>query len=766
MIQFAKITIAAITLLTIFPIASSAFAYDLEKVELAGGLEETMGHLWALELNLNNGDHDLAMTHANHPVSELYAAMKPALAAADPAADAAIADALNNLADRTAQGVPLLQALSVVGEVRSVVDYARSAAIGDVSEEANFKLIQMKGLLETSIAEYGVAVSGGQIVEMAEFQDGLAFVIRAQQILSTIDLSDIGPGTTASINDALDAVQDAYDERADPAEVELLTNDVIDIIDIILATGYDPEKIDLAGGLEETMGHLWALALNLNNGDHDLAMTHANHPVSELYAAMKPALAAADPAADAAIADALNNLADRTAQDVQLSDALQAIQDVRQVVDYARDTAVGPASEETDFKLIQMNGLLETSIAEYGVAVSGGQIVEMAEFQDGLAFVIRAQQILSTIDSADIGQGTAMSLDTALDNVQAAYDEQADPAEVERVTNGVIGTIDDILALGYDPEKIDLAGGLEETMGHLWALELNLNNGDYDLVMTHANHPVSELYAAMKPALAAADIAADTAIDNALNSLADKTDRSVPLPDALAAVEEVRGVVDYARDSTVGAISTEANFKIIQMKGLLETSIAEYGVAVSGGQIVEMAEFQDGLAFVVRAEQILDSIDTADLGSDKVLTMYDALGEVQDAYDERADPSEVESLTNVVINTIDGILGIVSEDVTLGSYIDNIRALLADTRSEYAAGNIDLALSHAVKAYLNNFEFVESPLVNAGERDLMLATENMMRHDLPGLIRAGEPASVINAQIDDILEQLDTIADIIVDIDQ
>ena len=98
--------------------------------------------------------------------------------------------------------------------------------------------------------------------------------------------------------------------------------------------------------------------------------------------------------------------------------------------------------------------------------------------------------------------------------------------------------------------------------------------------------------------------------------------------------------------------------------------------------------------------------------------------------------------------------------------MDNIRALLADTRIEYAAGNTDLALSHAVKAYLNNFEFLEKPLVDEGERDLMIATENMMRHDLPGLIRDGEPASVINAQIDDILEQLDTIADIVAAIDQ
>ncbi|MCE2508258.1 MAG: PEFG-CTERM domain-containing protein, partial [Nitrosopumilaceae archaeon] len=105
-------------------------------------------------------------------------------------------------------------------------------------------------------------------------------------------------------------------------------------------------------------------------------------------------------------------------------------------------------------------------------------------------------------------------------------------------------------------------------MGHLWALELNLNEGNYDLVNTHALHPVTELYASMKPALAAADPAADAAVSNALNNLADRTGSDVPLSDALEVVEQTRGIVDYARDATIGPISEEANFKLIQMKML------------------------------------------------------------------------------------------------------------------------------------------------------------------------------------------------------
>ena len=528
-----------------------------------------------------------------------------------------------------------------------------------------------------------------------------------------------------------------------------------------IALAYDQEKVDLAGGFEEAMGHLWALEFNLNAGDYGLANTHALHPVAELYASMKPALVAADPAADAAIANALNSLSDRTGSDVPLAEALEVVEATRSIIDYARNATIGPISEEANFKLIQVKMLLETSIVEYGVAVSDGQIVERAEFQDGLAFVVRSDQILDTIDAADIGHSTASFVKESLAAVQSAYDQKADPSEVESLTNRIIDAINGVLVLEYSPEKVDLAGGLEATMGHLWALEFNLNAGDYGLANAHALHPITDLYASMKPALVAADPTADAAMASALDNLANRTGSGVPLAKALGVVGETRSIIDYARTATIGPLSEEANFKLIQMKMLLKTSIVEYGVAVSDGQIVEPAKFQDGLAFVVRSEQILDTINTADVGSGMILMMYDALAGVYDAYDQKADPSEVASLTSRIIDSINGVLGIESDETSLQTLITNIRDLLADISAEMAAGNTDLAHSYAVKAYLDNYEFLELHLLNAGESDLMREMETMLRTDLQNLIIAGAPLASINAHIDEILDNLDAIENIL-----
>ena len=72
-----------------------------------------------------------------------------------------------------------------------------------------------------------------------------------------------------------------------------------------------------------------------------------------------------------------------------------------------------------------------------------------------------------------------------------------------------------------------------------------------------------------------------------------------------------------------------------------------------------------------------------------------------------------------------------------------------------------MALSLATKAYLDNYEFLEAPLIDLGERELMERVEIMLREDLRTMIRNGEPAGDVSAQIDDILSEMDGIARVV-----
>jgi hypothetical protein len=73
--------------------------------------------------------------------------------------------------------------------------------------------------------------------------------------------------------------------------------------------------------------------------------------------------------------------------------------------------------------------------------------------------------------------------------------------------------------------------------------------------------------------------------------------------------------------------------------------------------------------------------------------------------------------------------------ITPLQYIANIKQLLGEIQTEYNNGNATQAEELAVQAYLDNFENVEGPLAQAGQRDLMEQLEHMLREELRQKIR-------------------------------
>ena len=736
----------ALTIAVTIPASQAAYATQ-EKMDFAAGLEEALGHFRAIELNLDDRNAELAITHATHPISELYDAMKPLLQSTDPELDEQFHQTLLELKDTASVDVSRAQAQEALDDATTLLETVRDAVVGEeLSADPHFKLQLIKTLLETSIAEYGEAVSDGEIVEQAEFQDGWAFVWRSQQIVEEIK-TDIDVG---DLDDMFDEVLAAYDEVASPSEVERLTTGVISQVDT-LANDMADERLEFAAGLEEALGHFRAIELNLDDRNAELAITHATHPISELYDAMKPLLAAADPSFDENFEATLTDLKNRASVDVNRAQAQEALDGAADLVEDARDLVVGELlSTMPEFKLKLMKTLLETSIAEYGEAVSDGEIVEQAEFQDGQAFVWRSQQIFDEIqDDIDAGD-----IDSLYNNVWVAYATLADPSIVAEKTGLIINAIDRLTG-SVDQEKLDFAAGLEEALGHFRAIELNLDDRNAELAITHATHPISELYDAMKPLLQSTDPELDEQFHQTLLELKDTASVDVSRAQAQEALDDATTLLETVRDAVVGEeLSADPHFKLRLIKTLLETSIAEYGEAVSDGQIVEQAEFQDGQAFVWRSEQIFDEIrDT--ISADDAGDIESQFIKINEAYENRLDAAVVEAETSGIISRIDSITG--DGGQTHQDYIDTIRMLLTEARANYLAGDTDLALSQVTKAYLDNYEFLEAPLIEVGERDFMVEVEISMRQELRTFIKDGAPASQVVGLIDHILEDINKV---------
>lgn len=311
-----------------------------------------------------------------------------------------------------------------------------------------------------------------------------------------------------------------------------------------------------------------------------------------------------------------------------------------------------------------------------------------------------------------------------------------------------------------EDDKLSFAGSLEETLGHFWAIEQNLDDNNAELALVHAAHPIEELYSSMKPELKEANPEFDAKIQKTLMDLGKKTGSDVTREDAQIAIDEAKEIIQEARILIVGKeLSQDTAFKAKLMQGLLKTSIGEYAEGVKNGQIEMMAEFQDGSAFVWRSQQIFDEIKSnlPEHESEEIAEFYSDLG---NAYDTRSSPEQIATFANGIINELGVAIGEKTEETDLLTYVENIRDLLNQVKVKYSEGDKDAAMSLATKAYLDNFEFLEGP-VKESNPELVIELETMMRVDLRDMISSDAQISEVDQQVDAILAKMDTVAKIV-----
>jgi len=200
-----------------FPFAFADSAID-DQLEFAGTLEETLGHFWALEMNLDEKNSKLALVHATHPIAELYETMNAHLQD-NPEFDLKLQETLMNLQHRATTDVSREEAQAAIDEAKKVISEARQIVVGEVGDDPSFKMQSIMILLETAKVEYEEAVEDGIIKEVAEFQDGSAFVWRSQEIYQTIG-DEIDPVDSSRIDDHYAEVWSLFDQQADPPQVK------------------------------------------------------------------------------------------------------------------------------------------------------------------------------------------------------------------------------------------------------------------------------------------------------------------------------------------------------------------------------------------------------------------------------------------------------------------------------------------------------------------------------------------------------------------
>lgn len=98
-------------------------------------------------------------------------------------------------------------------------------------------------------------------------------------------------------------------------------------------------------------------------------------------------------------------------------------------------------------------------------------------------------------------------------------------------------------------------------------------------------------------------------------------------------------------------------------------------------------------------------------------------------------------------------VSVVFADEVLLQYVDNIRDLLEQSRTKYAEGDIEEAKRLAMKAYIDNYEYLEDPVEEQNE-ELNDELEIMLREELQTLMRKNASLEQVEEKIDAILERI------------
>jgi hypothetical protein len=333
-------------------------------------------------------------------------------------------------------------------------------------------------------------------------------------------------------------------------------------------------------------------------------------------------------------------------------------------------------------------------------------------------------------------------------------------------------TMTSTTAIAPNVTFVEFVSNIEQIRGHLDQALVNKESGNDTLTQSHTLHPIEEVYASIEEHLVSQNGTLNETLSVALQDLSS----SVPNVSA----EEFGGQIDSINmqlDNIVqtlvpGSELSNPAFNASVVARLLHIAGHEYEEAVANGTIIEIIEYQDGQAFIHRAESIFNS-SASNINqsmANEVDEVNELFSNLNTAVNNRADPGNVETTINGIIHELAEITGfsesqltgeeVGAEDQDPVAIINNIKSLLTQLIAEYRSQNYQGAESIAIEAYLENYEFIEAPIAQH-DQQLMEQTEVMLREELRQMITDRVPIEQVEQHIAMINANLDRATELL-----
>jgi hypothetical protein len=318
---------------------------------------------------------------------------------------------------------------------------------------------------------------------------------------------------------------------------------------------------------------------------------------------------------------------------------------------------------------------------------------------------------------------------------------------------------------GINSTLVDFASNIEQIIGHINAAMINKEAGNNTLAEAHTLHPIAEIYSSIELMISGSNTTLNETLISNLNQLSQIVKTS-STDEFDTQSQKVKGLLNQTVQQIIPSkITSNNSFKLGVVSDLLSIAEVEYGEAVENGTIKEIVEYQDGQAFVLRAQDMFGQASPTiprEMNHELQETNQ-FISNLNTAIQNKSNPEVVDTSIGAIIHEISEITGI--SEAALGSQgttastepgeiISEIRTLLNQTIQEYKQQNYDEAEALATTAYLDNFEFIEAPLADK-DNALMENTEVMLREQLRQLIQNKVSLEELQQHIDKINSNLD-----------
>src|SRR5215216_2147399 len=209
--------------------------------------------------------------------------------------------------------------------------------------------------------------------------------------------------------------------------------------------------------------------------------------------------------------------------------------------------------------------------------------------------------------------------------------------------------------LSSNTTLIDFVSNIEQIRAHLDAAMMNKQAGNNFLAQAHTLHPIAEIYSSIEPQIANANMTLNQTLASNLNELSQMVNSSTTVEFNTQA-QKINGLVNQTVKQVVPVeTANNSTFGLAVVADLLSIASEEYGEAVENGTIKEIVEYQDGQAFVSRAQDLMVQTSTGLPPQEKTLQIQETnklFSDLNTAIQNKSSPELVDTSIRAIIHKI------------------------------------------------------------------------------------------------------------------